>query len=117
VCPFRNCVEQDCKISQWTEWDECSVDCGGGQQGRTREVIQMPSYLGKPCSDVVDSDYHHALAHTDENTNRRQLGGFFNFGDGETSRMSSDSLSAAKQIIHLSELRGCNPQQCAKNVD
>jgi len=40
---------QDCEMSQWAEWTECSQSCGTGWKERMRRVIKEPLYGGKPC--------------------------------------------------------------------
>ncbi|CAE8643548.1 unnamed protein product, partial [Polarella glacialis] len=40
---------QDCIVSEWTNWDACDKTCGGGEQGRHRQVHVYPSLGGKPC--------------------------------------------------------------------
>ena len=32
----------------WSNWDTCSVSCGGGSRSRERECIK-PRHGGKPC--------------------------------------------------------------------
>ena len=35
---------------EWTEWDQCSVSCGGADQGRTRECDSpAPQFGGDDC--------------------------------------------------------------------
>jgi len=54
ACPQDGCTESiDCKLTEWSEWDTCTVTCGGGQQQRTRYVEKYPSNGGKECTDVL----------------------------------------------------------------
>ena len=41
----------DCEYSYWSEWEECSKTCGGGNQTRTRQVIREAWYGGTKCSE------------------------------------------------------------------
>lgn len=52
-----------CEFSEWTPWGECSAECGGGEQERTREIVQDAQFGGdvcqgdlrelRPCNEVV----------------------------------------------------------------
>ncbi|CAD7965880.1 unnamed protein product [Amoebophrya sp. A25] len=42
---------QDCKVSEWSKWSACSHTCTGGQQSRSREVVQYPKLGGLGCGD------------------------------------------------------------------
>ena len=44
----------DCQLGPWSEWSECSADCGAGIQYRTREVLQYPSNGGTLCGDTIE---------------------------------------------------------------
>lgn len=46
-----DCVKppEDCKISEWTSWSECTAACGGGQRYRTRSVLSEAKHQGKTC--------------------------------------------------------------------
>ena len=39
----------DCRVSEWSEWSECSKSCGLGQMLRTRKVIAPSKRGGVPC--------------------------------------------------------------------
>ncbi|KAM4677962.1 LOW QUALITY PROTEIN: SCO-spondin-like [Discoglossus pictus] len=39
----------DCELSDWTEWSECSVSCGGGLSERNRSVLVTADPGGQPC--------------------------------------------------------------------
>ena len=44
----------DCKQSDWTEWSKCTVECGGGEQTRTRTLISPPKYGGAECGPLTE---------------------------------------------------------------
>ncbi len=39
----------DCKVSDWSLWDPCTKDCGGGTQKRTKSIITQPQHGGQAC--------------------------------------------------------------------
>jgi len=47
-------VPQDCKISEWSAWSDCSAECGGGQKFRDREILFEPMSGGKPCNETLE---------------------------------------------------------------
>jgi len=48
-CNRNQCFVQDCQVSDWQAWSECSVSCGLGQQQRRREVLHVRSPGGVGC--------------------------------------------------------------------
>jgi hypothetical protein len=44
-CPVR----KDCEVSQWTEWSNCTEQCEGGIQTRTRNITQAATHGGDSC--------------------------------------------------------------------
>jgi len=50
ACNDSPCKEkQDCVLSAWGSWSECTKTCGGGQRNRTRSVDTVGRAGGKPC--------------------------------------------------------------------
>ncbi|CAE7689352.1 SPON1, partial [Symbiodinium necroappetens] len=41
---------QDCVMSDWEQWSECTASCGGGQTERSRHIVLSSAYGGTPCS-------------------------------------------------------------------
>lgn len=56
--PFSS-LSVHCEVGEWSEWSPCSRSgrtCGfkRGQETRTRQVLQYPSPLGKPCPEISE---------------------------------------------------------------
>ena len=49
-------ADTDCVLTDWTAWSECSTDCGGGNQTRTRSVATPAEGNGAACSDVQSEE-------------------------------------------------------------
>jgi hypothetical protein len=57
VCPSlvetKDCNEHhcplDCKFSDFEDWSDCSLACGGGESTRAREISIEAAYHGKEC--------------------------------------------------------------------
>jgi hypothetical protein len=45
-------TKEDCVLSDWVEWGECSRTCSGGQREKTRFVQTPSAGGGKPCDDA-----------------------------------------------------------------
>eukprot|EP01128_Nolandella_sp_AFSM9_P002256 TRINITY_DN1263_c0_g1_i2.p1 TRINITY_DN1263_c0_g1~~TRINITY_DN1263_c0_g1_i2.p1 ORF type:complete len:1221 (-),score=195.21 TRINITY_DN1263_c0_g1_i2:230-3892(-) len=50
VCPA------DCEVSEWTEWTDCSLSCGGGSRDRERSVTSPTAGTGAECPPLQDSE-------------------------------------------------------------
>lgn len=48
-CHIKPCPVH-CELSDWSEWSTCSVSCGTGFRAKTRDVITLDSWGGKPCT-------------------------------------------------------------------
>merc|ERR1719362_230395 len=53
-CSQRKCPV-DCLMSQWSGWSACAKECGGGMQGRTRDILVAPKNGGVSCEADTDS--------------------------------------------------------------
>jgi hypothetical protein len=52
ACPNR----QDCVVTPWTEFTECTAPCNGGNHSRTRFIVKEPAFKGKECPALVQQD-------------------------------------------------------------
>jgi len=56
----RNCATVpcpiDCQMGPWSEWSECSAECGGGSESKTRSIVIPAQHGGAPCPANVETD-------------------------------------------------------------
>merc|ERR1719160_2203948 len=46
----------DCTMLEWSEWSECSAECGGGSKSASRGVKTPAQHGGLPCPPNVQTD-------------------------------------------------------------
>jgi len=39
----------DCEVKEWTEWGNCTEECGGGERGRVKSILIPVQHGGSPC--------------------------------------------------------------------
>jgi hypothetical protein len=53
----RNCNTDpcpvECVVSEWSEWSNCSSECGGGSKTRSRSITTNPAHGGLPCPSTL----------------------------------------------------------------
>ncbi|KAK8734062.1 hypothetical protein OTU49_005995 [Cherax quadricarinatus] len=49
-------VPRDCRVSEWSEWSNCSKTCGIGEQIRTRTVVRH-ARRGRPCPNLQETKW------------------------------------------------------------
>merc|ERR1711871_978184 len=52
-CNLQSC---DCGITKFTEWTECSKDCGGGLRFRSRKIFRQPEQDGEACPHLNETE-------------------------------------------------------------
>ncbi|CAJ1440261.1 unnamed protein product [Effrenium voratum] len=67
ACSLPNCNIQDCQVSGWLDWGDCSTSCGDGIQSRLRSVLNLREPGGFGCffSVAENRDCHHPACTVD----------------------------------------------------
>lgn len=117
----------DCELSDWSLWSDCSKDCGGGQQYRTKKVLQQASNGGRACNgdlkEIQPCNQGHCniatdclLAEWDEWSKCSAT-----CGGGQQFRhrtIETPSQHMGKGCIdELAEIRGCGQADCEASTD
>jgi len=55
TCNQQGCA-QDCSVGAWSDWSDCTKECGGGVQTRFRNVTVYPSTQGRPCAALNEAN-------------------------------------------------------------
>ncbi|CAD7946234.1 unnamed protein product [Amoebophrya sp. A120] len=56
ACPLTLECPQDCEVSDWSDWSECSAHCGSGVRHRVRSVVKEAKGGGKACPNTSDME-------------------------------------------------------------
>jgi hypothetical protein len=54
-CNTAMCGENDCQVSEWSSWGDCTKTCGGGEKSRLRTVTRAKKLDGKVCPNLDES--------------------------------------------------------------
>ena len=52
ICLLIVFASVDCALGDWGNWSLCSQSCGGGLQGRIKEVLMEPQHGGAACPPI-----------------------------------------------------------------
>jgi len=52
ACGHRECNHVSCRLSAWTEWSQCSSDCGVGATFRHRKILEIGDTTG--CNTALE---------------------------------------------------------------
>jgi hypothetical protein len=120
---FDTCPKlQDCKVTPWEEWSQCTAPCNGGNHTRTRKVTKRPAFKGKECPEL----FQEAACNTQHCGTDCVVTEFSEWGNctkvcgGGTSTRTREifkdllngTLYGHEQCPALSETRECNTQHC-----
>lgn len=49
ACPI------DCELKEWTEWSNCTEECGGGERTRSKIILIPPQHGGQECGPIEEN--------------------------------------------------------------
>eukprot|EP00931_Biecheleriopsis_adriatica_P063577 TRINITY_DN3852_c0_g1_i1.p1 TRINITY_DN3852_c0_g1~~TRINITY_DN3852_c0_g1_i1.p1 ORF type:complete len:2026 (+),score=365.24 TRINITY_DN3852_c0_g1_i1:79-6078(+) len=52
ACGHRECSFHSCRLSEWSDWTQCSSECGIGATSRSRKILEIGDTLG--CNTALE---------------------------------------------------------------
>ena len=74
---YRFPLPRDCIVGQWGNWSNCSKDCGGGEQVRTRKVLYPAKFGGKVCPPLENKRVCNTQSCSNPNFTEENNSGFY----------------------------------------
>lgn len=117
----------DCVMSEWEEWDQCSADCGGGTQYRSRAITTQPAYGGESCGEEEESrECNSQVCDVDCVVGWNGVPDAWSPFSACTKSCGTGQKTRTREIItypdgngarcgSLSDTQSCNTQACAKD--
>ena len=118
ACNTHHC-DSDCDFTAFGTWSDCSTNCGGGTQVRTREIIAHANGNGQACPTVLTETQ---LCNTHVCGDHCQVSSFTIWGpcsalcgggaSVRTRTIVQNNTGAGDACPHLFESRSCNTNAC-----
>eukprot|EP00917_Polyrhabdina_sp_WS-2016_P010327 GHVP01022791.1.p1 GENE.GHVP01022791.1~~GHVP01022791.1.p1 ORF type:complete len:2740 (+),score=457.13 GHVP01022791.1:18-8237(+) len=121
---FNQPCHTECELSEWSDWSECTDECGGGTRNRKRTVVVPPSSKAFPCSDLWEFELCNDFSCDEEKENPADCKVTewstwsdcpVSCGGGVQSRtrtVESPQKLGGKECPALTEDRGCGLSRC-----
>jgi hypothetical protein len=115
-CNAVDCV-QDCIVSTWTAWSDCSVTCEAGKTSRLRNIVTTARAGGKACPSLSQTEHCNVgpcpvecemSQFSDWTACTKSCGG----GDQQRTRTMLSQSTANSKCPHAVETRSCNDEAC-----
>merc|ERR1711964_243613 len=108
----------------WGTFSQCSIDCGGGKQHRTRTIAKQRTGNGIKCPLLKETRHCNTQGCTPQNCQAGDWGGYGKCnkacGGGKQTRSRPVTVPAKHGGLKcgkLQEHRECNTQSCPKKKD
>lgn len=116
-CNTHQC-SSDCVVSTWSSYSQCSEDCGGGVQHRTRTVVTEPENGGDSCPAL----YEERACNTHACETACQVGEWSDYGEcsvecgggtkQRTREVTVPATGDGQTCPPLTEVDTCNLHEC-----